>query len=89
MRATLKYVKTRAQNVTLALPVDLLQQVKILAVKRGSSLSGLLAAQLRELVRQDADYRRARRRFRDRMKTLPDLGTNGRVTWTREDLHER
>jgi hypothetical protein len=75
--------------VTLSLPTDLLRQVKILAVKQGTSLSGLLASQLKELVQQDESYRRARRRHRARMKDLPDLGTRGRATWTREDLHER
>jgi len=89
MRATLIHVKSPSQNVTLALPKDLLQRARILAVRQGTSLSHLLATQLEQLVKQDDAYHRARRRYRDRMKKLPDLGTRGRKTWTREQLHER
>jgi hypothetical protein len=90
MRDTLILVeKSSSQNITLALPRQVLQRVKLLAVRRQTSVSGLLAAQLEELVAQDDAYRGARRRHLERMKRLPDLGTRGKATWTRADLHER
>ena len=78
-----------SQNITLSLPKDVLQRVKILAVQRQTSVSRLLTEKLEELVDRDDAYRRARGRHLRRMKHLPDLGTRGRSTWTRDDLHER
>jgi hypothetical protein len=78
-----------SQNITLALPRQVLQRVKLLAVRRQTSVSGLLAAQLEELVAQDDAYHRAHRRHVERMKHPPDLGTRGKATWTREELHAR
>jgi len=41
------------------------------------------------MVGEKDEYERARRRFLARMKKGYNLGTNGRVTWTRDELHER
>ena len=38
------------QNITLALPKDVLLKVKLLAVKRNTSVSGLLTQTLERLV---------------------------------------
>ena len=74
-------------NITLKLDADVLREVRILAVEEGSSVSGLLAAKLEELVRERKGYDRARRRALARLRQGLDLG------WTapalREELHER
>jgi hypothetical protein len=92
MRATLFRVKTPdtdRQNVTLSLSKLLLRRAKILAVERQTSLSGLLAGALEGLVRDSDEYEKAKRRALARMKNPPNLGTKGRITWTRDSLHER
>ncbi len=91
MRATLFRVKTDAdrQNVTLSLPKPLLRKAKILAVERQTSLSGLLAGALETLVRDQDEYERAKERALSYMRNARDLGTKGRITWTRDSLHER
>ena len=86
-RATLKLVVT--QNVTVALPRDLLKRVKIVAAKRETSVSALLAASLEEIVRRDEQYEAAMQRALARMRQGYDLGTGGRVEVAREALHER
>jgi hypothetical protein len=53
------------------------------------SLSALLGETLEALVRDDVSYRRARNRQAALLKNPPDLGTKGKATWTREDLHDR
>ena len=77
------------RNITLALPKSLLRKVKLLAVERNTSVSGLLADFLREIVDRSDAYERAYERWREDMKHLEDRGTNGEITWTREELHER
>jgi hypothetical protein len=91
-RDTLIYVRSAdadRQNVTLSLSKPLLRKAKILAVERQTSLSALLAGALENLVQDRHDYEQAKDRALARMKKGFHLGTNGRITWTRESLHER
>ncbi len=77
------------QNITLSLPKEILRKVKLLAVEKGVSVSGLLVQTLEELVRQDERYREARQRSLDLLEKGLDLGTNGKASWKRQELHER
>lgn len=77
------------QNVTLAIPKDVLRKAKILAVQKNVSLSGLLTQTLADLVAHQEAYEQARQRNLSLLKSGFDLGTHGRVTWKREDLHDR
>jgi len=47
------------QNVTLSLSKHLLQKAKIIAVKKNTSLSGLLRDYLTEIVKKDEAYQLA------------------------------
>ncbi len=77
------------QNVTLSLPRDLLKRVKRVAVDRDSSVSALLAEALERLADEEHRYSAARRRATTAMKSPGALGTGGRRTWSRDELHER
>jgi hypothetical protein len=77
------------QNITLALRKETLRKVKAIAAKKRTSMSGLLASLLEELVAQDKGYKVARRRHLRTLDEGRDLGTKGKRTWTREDLHAR
>ena len=77
------------QNVTLALPKDVLRKAKILAINRNTSLSGLLTQTLVDLVARQEDYQAARQRSLAMLSTAFDLGTGGKLDWKREALHER
>ena len=74
-------------NVTLRIDADLLREAKVLAAKRDSSVSRLLADLLEDLVRGDRSYEAARRRALARLAKGYDWG------WTRPsdrgELHER
>jgi hypothetical protein len=52
----------KTQNLTLRLPADTVRRIKVVAAERGTSISGLLAEKLDELVGEDAEYQAARRR---------------------------
>lgn len=77
------------QNVTLAIPKDILRKAKILAVQRNTSLSGLLTQTLVEMVSHEEGYEQARQRNLAMLQKGFDLGTQGSITWRREELHER
>lgn len=77
------------QNVTVSLPAELLREVRHMAVDRGVSLSRFIALLLEEEVEERQRYRSAgERQVRLLREGLP-LGTGGRITWNRADLHER
>ncbi len=77
------------QNVTLAIPKDILRKAKILAVQKNTSLSGLLTQTLADMVANHEAYDRARQRNISLLKEGLDLGTHGKTPWKREELHER
>jgi hypothetical protein len=77
------------RNVTLALSRSLLRKVKLLAVERDMSISGLLMEFLEEIVKKHDDYERARRKAIRDLRRPPDLATGGRASWKRDDLHRR
>ena len=59
-----------------------------LAVERQTSLSAMLAQMIRGEVERDVDYSSARARQIELMQTGIDLGTDGKATWTRDELYE-
>ena len=77
------------QNVTLSLPKSLLKKAKVIAASREKSLSELLRESLEEKVREANGYKRARQKQLKLLKEGLDLGTKGRITTTRDELHER
>lgn len=77
------------QNITLSLRKDILLKVKLIAVKRHTSVSGLLTQELERLVEREDAYQHARQRHLSRLDQASDLGTEGRILTTRDDLHER
>jgi hypothetical protein len=74
------------RNLTLQLDEDVIRRAKVLAAKRGTSVSGLVARELEELVAQDARYEEAWRRATEIMARSSSRG--GRL-WRRDELHER
>ena len=77
------------QNITLSIRKDLLLKVKLMAVRRNASVSGLLASTLEGLVRQEEAYAHAQERHLRQLDTAFDLGTGGDVMHSRDELHDR
>ncbi len=71
-------------NLTLQLDADVIQRAKVVAAKRGTSVSALVARQLNELAAEDERYEAARQRAIELMnQATPHGGRN----WTRENLY--
>ncbi|HWR67011.1 MAG TPA: DUF6364 family protein, partial [Bellilinea sp.] len=79
----------KTQNVTLSIPKEILRKAKILAVRKNTSLSGLLSQTLAAMVSEDEKFDQARQRMIKLMRKGLNLGTQGSISWTREDLHDR
>ena len=74
-------------NITLKIDTEILREIRIIAAEEGSSISGLLAAKLQELLRQRKSYARAKKSPLARLRNCRDLG------WvrpaSRDELHNR
>jgi hypothetical protein len=81
--------KQNTQNITLALPKNLLRKVKLAAVQRNTSVSALLTRALEQLVNEDSGYNQARQRQMNLLEHGVDLGIQQNPLPTREELHER
>jgi hypothetical protein len=77
------------QNITLSIPKEILLKVKLIAVKRGTSVSRLLTQTLERLVQQEDAYAHAQRRHLQWLERGADLGTGGQILTGRDELHER
>lgn len=77
------------RNVTLSLPEALLRRFRVYAAERNQSMTSLMEDAIRNLVEEDGQASRAKRRFLERIRRAPDRGTGGVIRWTRDELHER
>ena len=77
------------RNVTLALPEDLLRRMKIVAAKQDTSISALLTETLAQIADQEEGYAEARDGMLADLTRGYELGTQGKITWSRDSLHER
>jgi metal-responsive CopG/Arc/MetJ family transcriptional regulator len=76
-------------NVTLSLPDKLLRRFRVFAATRNQSMSSLITVAISEMIEQESQTQRAKRRFLERIRNAPDRGTKGKIQWTRDELHER
>jgi hypothetical protein len=77
----------KKQNVTVSLSEEILRKAKVLAAKRSTSISGLLAEQVETLVGEDEAYERAKTQALALLDAPLKMG--GKITATRDSLHER
>ena len=74
------------RNLTVQLDDDVIRRAKVLAAKRGTSVSGLVAAELDRLVAEDERYEEAWRRAR---AAMGEATARGGRRWERDELHDR
>ena len=77
----------KSTNITVKVNATLARDAKVLAARRGTSLSRLVADQLESLVHDDQAYAAARRRALRRLKRGYDLGWKAPAD--RAELHDR
>lgn len=75
------------QNLTICLDRQTIRMAKILAARRSTSISGLLARQIEILVGEEEAYERAERQAMSLLDQGFHLG--GVIRASRDELHER
>lgn len=75
------------QNLTVRLERETIRKAKILAAKRSTSISGLIARQIEVLIGEEEAYKNAKRQALALLDKGFDLG--GEIRVSRDDLHER
>jgi hypothetical protein len=73
------------RTLTVQLDEETIRQAKILAAERGTSVSGLVARELEDLVASNARYERA---MRQAIELMAEAEPHGARTWRRDDLYE-
>jgi Family of unknown function (DUF6364) len=71
-------------NLTLHLDTEVIHRARVVAARRGTSVSALVARELIELAEREDRYERARERAEALMASAKPRG--GR-RWTREDIY--
>jgi len=74
-------------NITLKIESDLARDARVLAARRGTSLSRLVTEQLRQLVREEQEYAAAKNRAINTLRSGFDLDWS--KPGKRDELHER
>lgn len=82
-------VSTRHRNLTLRLDESLYRSIKVIAAQRDTSISALVAQKLADIVDEDSGFAEARAVALEYLERGFDLGTGGKIEWTRDELHER
>ena len=77
----------KKQNVTVSLTPQTIQKAKVLAAKRSTSISGLLAEQIDVLVGTEEAYEQAKRTALALLEKGFHMG--GVISVSRAELHER
>ena len=75
------------QNLTVSLDRQTIQKAKIVAARRSTSISGLLARQIEILIGEEEAYESAERQAMTLLEQGFHLGGSIRVS--RDELHER
>ena len=79
--------ETGKQNLTISLDRETIRLAKILAARRSTSISGLLARQIEILVGEEEAYERAERQALSLLDQGFHLG--GVIRASRDEWHER
>lgn len=75
------------RNLTIRISLETIRKARVLAARRSTSISALLAEQLEALVAGEEAYERAERSALALLDQGFPLG--GRITASRDELHER
>jgi hypothetical protein len=81
--------KKDGRNITLYLSRSLIQKAKVMAVKEDKSLSAFMTDALEEKVKKESGYKKAKKRQLKLLEKGFDLGTQGKISLSRDKLHER
>lgn len=77
------------RNLTISLPESLLKKAKSESAREGVSMNSYIREAVEDRLEARSGYRAAKRRQLAGLETGHDLGTRGKVSYKRDELHER
>ena len=77
----------KKQNLTVSLDRETIHKARVIAARRSTSISGLVAEQINDLVNKDEAYERAKKHALALLDRGFHLGGDFKVS--RDELHER
>ncbi|ONI77161.1 hypothetical protein ALI144C_34325 [Actinosynnema sp. ALI-1.44] len=80
------------RNITVQLDEEVIDQAKVLAARRGTSVSSLLAQELTKMTEEVTRYEAAKYRALALMEEIGNRRRPGEgelITWTREEINDR
>jgi hypothetical protein len=80
-------LKRMKQRITLTIDENLLKKVRVIAARKGTSVSQMLSDHLKEIIEREEHYEAAKRSALQRLKKGFHLG--GKISWKREGLYSR
>ena len=81
------------RNVTVQLDEDVIAKIKVLAAQRGTSISGLVAAEINRLSAQNERYERAKKEALARLAAPPEYSSDDAESkptgprWPRDEIY--
>ena len=75
-------------NITIRIDAGIASQAKIIAAKKGTSISAMVSDWLSSITKRTSEYEKARKRHEKMMEKGMNLGVYGTPTWTRENIYE-
>lgn len=75
------------RNITVQLDAEIINKARVVAAKRSTSISSLVAQQIEQAAAQDDDYQRAQTKALEYLENPFHLGSISMPS--RESLHER
>ena len=75
-------------NITIRIDAGIASQAKIIAAKKGTSISAMVSDWLSSITKRTSEYEKARKRHEKIMEKGMDLGVYGKPTWTRDEIYE-
>ena len=82
---TTQYAAAMKQNLTVQLDADVIHRAKVLAARRGTSVSGLVAQQIAEMTAADERYQRARE---SALRMMAQARERGGRNWSRDEIYD-
>lgn len=79
------------RNITVQLDEEVIDRAKVLAARRGTSVSALLSQQVIKMTEEATRYEAAKQRalaMMDEISRRPPRDSE-KLTWTREELYDR
>ncbi|OPX81633.1 MAG: hypothetical protein A4E43_00626 [Methanosaeta sp. PtaB.Bin005] len=78
---------TVKQNLTISLDRELIMKARVISARRRTSVSRMLGDELKRIIERDEQYQSAKQKALANLRKGFHMG--GRITTSRDDLHER